>query len=71
MENLKVFPTDEFIDDRIKKAMDGNTCRSCANRITLSDIGSYCKMHKSNMTRSGLLRVRVNQPACIRYEKRD
>lgn len=64
MENT-LFDIEEFTDPAVVRIMQGNTCRHCANRKTIrqgSSRLSVCVEHKS-----GYLRVRVDQPACIRY----
>lgn len=76
MNEPTLFPTDEFIDPRIVRIMKSNTCRSCKNRgkTLLGDDKkrkvSVCTKISSRRSRSGLLRVSVDQPACIQYERK-
>lgn len=70
-----LFDPIEYTDERLRAAMLGNTCRTCAHRATvrqgyegLSAV-CVCDARKSRRTKSGQLRVRVDQPACIMYEK--
>ena len=73
MGNLTLFPLEEVTDERLRAKMEGNTCRTCIHRI-ISYQGSdgevkasICESYKSKISRSGHLRVKVNQPACILY----
>lgn len=71
MTGLLFDPT-EYTDERIRAVMEGKTCRTCGNR--LRDCGgyaSYCGATKSRRTRNGFLKVKANQPACIRYTAKD
>lgn len=69
---MKLFTDEETIPDTIRKAICGNTCRTCAHRVRYSNYGetprSMCNAFRSGRTRSGMLRVRANNTACIRYE---
>ena len=77
MSELLLFPTDEFIDPRIVRIMSGNTCRTCKHRgKTLlgnekKHTASVCTKIPSRRSWSGLLRMSVDQPACIQYERKD
>ena len=77
MNDLLLFPTDEFIEPRIVRIMKGNTCRTCKHRgITILGNekvrpGSVCRKITSKRSHSGLLRVSVDQPAYIQYERKD
>lgn len=68
-----LFPIEEYTDERVRSIMDGNTCRNCAHRQTVKqgydgkNRVSVCECRKSRRTKSGLLRVRVDQPACILF----
>ena len=69
MENT-LFDIEEYTDPEVRRIMQGNTCRHCANRKTIrqgSSRLSVCVEHKSGRTKSGYLRVRVDQPACILF----
>lgn len=72
-----LFPLEDYTDERIRTIMAGNTCRHCANRQTVRQGHeernrlSVCTAHKSGRTKSGYLRVRVDQPACIRFTNKN
>ena len=73
MENLLFDPT-EYTDDRVRAIMEGKTCRTCYNRVQLSygrKIFSYCNAIFSGRTTCKRLKVKTNQPACIRYANKD
>lgn len=73
MENT-LFDIEEYTDPEVRRIMQGNTCRHCANRRTIRQGQSrlsVCQAHKSGRTKSGYLRVRVDQPACIRFTHKD
>lgn len=73
MENLTLFPIEEFTDERLKATMEGNTCRTCVHRKYFFQGSaqdkkiSVCEEYQSKTSHSGQLRVKVNQPACILY----
>ncbi|MBR0053711.1 MAG: hypothetical protein IJP65_00175 [Bacteroidales bacterium] len=71
-KQLKMFTDEETIPDTIRKAIGGRTCRSCAHRVRYQTCNetprSMCDAYHSGRTSSGMLRVRANNPACIRYE---
>ena len=65
-----LFNIEEYTDPEVRRIMQGNTCRHYANRQTIRQGQSrlsVCLAHKSGRTKSGYLRVRVDQPACILY----
>lgn len=65
-----LFNIEDYTDKRVRRIMQGNTCRHCANRQTIRQGQSrlsVCLAHKSGRTKSGYLRVRVDQPACILF----
>lgn len=68
-----LFSLEDYTDERIRTIMSGNTCRHCANRQTVRqghegrNRMSVCMARKSGRTKSGYLRVRVDQPACILF----
>ena len=72
MEQLQMFTDEETIPETIRKAIGGCTCRTCAHRVRYSNYGetprSMCNAFRSYRTKSVMLRVRANNPACIRYE---
>lgn len=69
-----MFTDEETIPETIRKAIGGRTCRSCAHRVRYSTDGetprSMCNAFRSGRTKSGLLRISVDQPACIQYERK-
>ena len=73
MENT-LFDIEEYTDPEVRRIMQGNTCRHCANRKTIRQGQSrlsVCLAHKSGRTKSGYLRVRVDQPACILFTNKN
>jgi hypothetical protein len=64
-----LFDIEEFTDERVRRIMQGKTCRTCDNRVRhyYNKSTYYCKAHESGRTANGLLKVKANQPACIRY----
>lgn len=72
-----LFPPEEYTDERVRSIMDGNTCRQCAHRQTVKqgydgqNRVSICECRKSKRTKSGQLRVRVDQPACILFTQKN
>ena len=72
MENL-LFDITEYTDERIRAVMEGKTCRTCGNRLRheYSKSTYYCAAIPSRRTICGLLKVKANQPACIRYTNKD
>ena len=76
-----LFNPEDYTDPKVRSIMQGNTCRKCAYRKTVrqGNCGmssparkvSVCEAHKSGRTASGLLRVRVDQPACILFTSKD
>ncbi len=72
-----LFDTMEYTDQRIRAVMEGKTCRQCGHRQASRqgyegrNVVQVCNAQKSNLTKSGLLRVRVNQPACILFTHKD
>lgn len=76
MDGLLFNPVD-YTDDAIVAVMDGHTCRQCAHRQTkrqgydgLNRV-QICEARKSGRTKSGYLRVRCDQPACILFTHKD
>ena len=72
MDGLLFDPT-EYTDERIRIIMQGNTCRKYANRLRhqYSKSTYYCAVIPSRRTICGLLKVKANQPACIRFTAKD
>lgn len=72
MEQLKLFTDEETIPATIRKEIVGNTCRTCAHRVRYQTWNerprSMCNAFRSGRTTSGMLRVRSNNPACLKYE---
>ena len=76
-----LFNPEDYTDENVRTIMQGHTCRQCAYRSTVRQgncgMGnparkvSVCEAHKSGRTKSGLLRVRVDQPACIMFTSKD
>lgn len=68
-----LFDIEEFTDPAVRQIMQGNTCRHCAHRITVHQgydqhvSVTVCDAIPSGRTKSGLLKVKANQPACIRF----
>lgn len=72
-----LFPIEDYTDERIRSIMEGNTCRHCAHRQAsrqgydgLNRV-QICEARKSGRTKSGHLRVRCDQPACILFTHKD
>lgn len=72
-----LFNIEDYTDERVRRIMQGKTCRQCGHRVT-SHQGyegrhrvAVCEAIKSGRTKSGLLRVRVNQPACILFTNKE
>ena len=63
-----LFDPSKYNDPRLMAA-EGCTCRQCEHRICVCD-RNFCKAHKSKLTSCGLLRVRLNHPACYRFIKK-
>lgn len=70
-----LFNPSEYIDTSIAASVLENlTCKQCANcfrRSTLAKPGYFCKVRLSKKTLHGELRVKTNQPACIRFNNKD
>ena len=72
MDGLLFNPAD-YTDERVRSIMQGRTCRHCGHRQNVKQGQdqhvrvSVCDAHKSGRTKSGYLRVRVDQPACILF----
>ena len=68
MDNT-LFDIEEYTDPAVRQIMQGNTCRHCAHRIRhcYAKGTFYCDAHPSRRTSCGLLKVKANQPACIRF----
>ncbi|MBO4601598.1 MAG: hypothetical protein J5651_00365 [Salinivirgaceae bacterium] len=67
---LQIFDTDDFIYERIRQQMLNKTCRTCAHRYQNPETlkRSYvCDAIANGRTTTGCLKVRNEQPACIRY----
>ena len=67
----QLFNPDDFIYERIKEQMLGKTCRTCAHRYLNPETlkRSYvCDAFINGRTTAKRLKVRSEQPACIRYE---
>lgn len=69
-----LFNTTEYIDTNIAAVvLKDLTCRQRANGFrcsTLAEPGWFCKERFSNKTRNGKLRIKLNQPACILFTKK-
>lgn len=72
-----LFDIEEYTDPEVRKIMQGNTCRHCANRQSIRQGNDglnrvqICEARKSGRTKSGYLRVRCDQPACILFTHKD
>ena len=68
-----LFDIEEYTDPEVRKIMQGYTCRQCANRQCNRQGHEgrkrvqICIVRKSGRTKSGFLRVRCDQPACILF----
>ncbi len=68
-----LFDPTEFTDERVRAIMNRHTCRQCGHRIIVNQgidqhvRVSVCEAIPSGRTKSGKLRVRVDQPACILF----
>lgn len=75
MDGLLFDPT-EYTDQAIRAVMEGKTCRQCGHREAIPqgyegrNVVQVCNARKSNLTKSGKMRVRCNQPACILFTKK-
>ena len=75
MDGLLFDPT-EYTDPGIVAIMEGFTCRQCAHRRSIRqghdglNRVQICKARKSGRTKSGYLRVRCDQPACILFTRK-
>lgn len=70
MENT-LFDIEEYTDPSVVRIMSGHTCRGCGNRFDAGRGHFYCSAINSKLTKSGFLRVRSNQPACILFTHKD
>lgn len=76
MDGLLFNPID-YTDEAIVAVMDGHTCRQCANRHCNRQghegrsLVQICLVRKSKRTKSGHLRVRCDQPACILFSHKN
>lgn len=72
MDNT-LFDIEEYTDPTVRQIMQGNTCWHCAHRIRhrYAKGTFYCDAHVSRRTSCGLLKVKANQPACIRFTYKD
>lgn len=68
-----LFDIEEFTDPEVRRIMQGHTCRICAHRVSFRNAKGayYCDAHKSRRTKTGFLRVRADQPACILFTNKD
>lgn len=72
-----LFDIEEFTDPKVRRIMQGHTCRQCAHRIAVRQGRDkrvrvwVCDAIHSGRTKSGMLRVRVDQPACILFTHKD
>lgn len=70
-----LFNPSEYIDTSIAASVLENlTCKQCANcfrRSTLAKPGYFCKVRFSKKTLHGELKVKTNQPACIRFTNKN
>lgn len=73
MDGLLFDPT-AYIDTNIAAVvLKDLTCRQCANGFrcsTLAKLGWFCKKRSSKKTLNGYLRIKLNQPACILFTKK-
>lgn len=68
-----LFDPNDYVDERIRAVMEGKTCRTCGNRVRheYSKSTFYCTAIPSHRTVCGLLKVKANQPACIRFTAKE
>lgn len=70
-----LFDPMEYVDTTVAaKVLENLTCRECANcfrRSTLAKPGYFCKVRSSKKTLHGELKVKTNQPACIKFTSKD
>lgn len=67
-----LFPIEDYTDERIRAIMAGHTCRECGHRIvSCYRDNSYCEAISSKLTKNGLLKVKANQPACIKFTNKN
>lgn len=72
----ELFPYQETTDPKLLAIMDGKVCRKCAHRIKVYQGAdqhvkvTVCEAQKSGRTKSGLLKVKANQPACILFKNK-
>lgn len=64
-----LFNIEEFTDPALVRIMSGNTCRQCGNRFIRKC--SYCHARPSKQTKTGFLKVKANQPACILFTNKN
>ena len=73
----ELFPYQETVDQKLLAIMDKKECRKCANRIRVKQgrdqhvVVTVCRARKSKRTKSGFLKVKANQPACILFIDKD
>lgn len=72
MDNT-LFDIEEFTEPEVRRIMQGNTCRHCAHRVKHEYSKSiyYCDAYASRRTSCGLLKIKANQPACIRFTNKN
>ena len=65
--------TDLFNDyGYVKPQKPDKSCRHCVHRqrwLCGGSIIQYCSVRKSKRTKNGLLKIKVNYPACELYEE--
>lgn len=72
-----LFNIEDYTDKRVRRIMQGNTCRHCGHRIPVNQgLDQHvrvfvCDARPSGRTKSKLLRVRADQPACILFTHKD
>ena len=77
MPDLTIFNVEDYTDERVRSIMQGNTCRMCAHRITIKQgydqhvTVTVCDAIPSGRTKSGLLKVKANQPAYILFTNKN
>ena len=72
-----LFNVEDYTYEKIRSIMQNNTCRHCMYRSTVHQ--GYegkvsicvCTARKSNRTKSGYMRTRVDNPACLMFTKKN
>lgn len=72
-----LFDIEQFTESNVLRCLQGRTCRQCGHRAAVHQGEDQhttvyvCSVRKSGRTKSGYLRVRVDQPACFLFSHKD